>query len=138
MNGRPNGIGGRAEGSGGRYGWLRHTCQFDLSYMCARTHASHGAKAACIPGAHTARPCKIYCNNGHINTRLLFFSFSSSFLSFQSVSYATFSAFTPVRSFYSTMHTCRTTFQDPCAHLFQVDLFQTTLLASCRRRACQA
>lgn len=75
MNGRPNGIGGRAEGSGGRYGWLRHTCQLDLSYMCARTHASQGGKAACIPGAHTARPCKIYCNNGHINTRLLLFHF---------------------------------------------------------------
>lgn len=75
MNGRPNGIGGRAEGSGGRYGWLRHTCQLDLSYMCAGPHASHGRKAACIPGTHTARPCKIYCNNGHINTRLLFFHF---------------------------------------------------------------
>lgn len=28
-----------------------------------------------LAGAHTARPCKIYCNNGHINTRLLLFHF---------------------------------------------------------------
>lgn len=103
-----------------------------LGHMQAMVEKRHAYLEPTPPG-----PAKSIVTMGTL-IHVCFFSFSSSFLSLQSASYATFSAFTPVLSFYSTMHTCRTTFQDPCAHLFQVDLFQTTLLASCRRRACQA
>lgn len=113
MNGRPNGIGGRAEGSGGRYGWLRYACQLDLSYMRARTQASKAKKEVCIPRAHTARPRKIYLTMGtSIHIR---FSFSSPFLSLQATPHATFSAFTPPRSL--SFYVCTPATLQPRTHL---------------------
>lgn len=71
MNGRPNGIGGRAEGSGGRYGWLQCTCQLDLLCMCATTHASETKKKGAYLEPTPPGPAKSI-NIGYINTCLFF------------------------------------------------------------------
>lgn len=137
MNGRPNGIGGRAEGSGGRYGWLRCTCQLDLLCMCATTHASETKKKCAYLEPTPPGPAKS-TNIGYINTCLLFVFIISPLPLVHTACYIMCFYTRRHASFIPCMHSCHATFQDPCAHLFQADLFQTTLLAGYRHQACQA